>query len=132
MSLFLVIAAAASTVNPFLGRWHTPGDKAVVEISPCGAQLCGTIIRAAPAPNTTTAPRDRNNPDPAQRGRPLAGLRMLSGFVQGRNGWTGGTIYNPTNGMTYRSNMTLGLDGNLKVSGCVAFICQEQVWLRGN
>jgi uncharacterized protein (DUF2147 family) len=132
MSFLFVLAAATSTINPVLGRWHTPGDKAIVEIAPCGAQLCGTIVAATPLPNTTTPPRDTHNPDPALRNRSIIGVRLLGGFVQGRGNWTGGTIYNPVNGKTYRSVMALGPDGRLKVSGCVAFICQDQIWRRAN
>ena len=40
-----------------------------------------------------------------------------------------GTIWNPSDGETYSSEMQL--EGNvLKVDGCVAFICKEQTWTR--
>jgi uncharacterized protein (DUF2147 family) len=130
MSLALILAAAATTANPIIARWHTPGDKAVVEIAPCGKQLCGTIISAALLPATGAPPRDSRNPDPALRNRSIVGVRLLSGFIPDGSGWKSGTIYNPTNGKTYRSELTLGADGRLKVSGCVAIFCQTQIWRR--
>ena len=130
MSLALFLAAAATTANPIIGRWHTPGDKAVVEIAPCGKQLCGTIINAAPLPATGAPPRDSRNPDSTVRSRSIVGVRLLSGFSPDGSGWIGGTIYNPTNGKTYRSELALGANGRLKVSGCVAIFCQTQIWRR--
>jgi uncharacterized protein (DUF2147 family) len=51
--------------------------------------------------------RDRENPDQAKQKKPLVGLLMLKSFKYvGENKWTSGTIYDPTNGKTYRSQMT--------------------------
>ncbi|GBF58576.1 hypothetical protein PbB2_02262 [Candidatus Phycosocius bacilliformis] len=131
MSVLLIVAIGmSSTAGPISGRWHTPENKAIVEIAPCGAQLCGTIVSAVPLPRTTTPPLDTHNPDPALRNRLIIGMRLLSGFVPGRGNWTGGTIYNPVNGKTYKAVLTLMPDGQLKVSGCVAFLCQDQFWRR--
>ena len=130
MSLALIFAAAATTANPIIGRWYTPGAKAVVDIAACGKQLCGTIISAAPFPATGAPPRDSRNPDPALRNRSIVGVRLLSGFIPDGSGWKSGTIYNPTNGKTYRSELAFGGDGRLKVSGCVAIFCQTQIWRR--
>jgi uncharacterized protein (DUF2147 family) len=130
MSILLIIAAAAVSPSAIFGRWHTPGDKAVVEIAPCGKQVCGTIISAAPLPATGQPPRDSRNPDPALRNRPMAGIRILSGFSQAGDRWKGGTIYNPTNGKTYTSELTFAASGQLKVSGCVMIFCQTQLWRR--
>ncbi len=130
MSFVLFLAAAAGAANPILGKWYTPGDKAVVEIAPCGKQLCGTIVNAAALPATGAPPRDSRNPDPALRNRSIVGVKLLSGFSSDGAGWKGGTIYNPTNGKTYRSELALGSDGLLKVSGCVAIFCQTQIWRR--
>jgi uncharacterized protein (DUF2147 family) len=132
MTIFLALVAATTPINPILGRWHTPEDRAIVEIAPCGAQLCGTIISAIPLPNTATPPRDVHNPDPTLRTRSIIGVRILGGFVRGRDKWTNGTIYNPSNGKSYRSEMSLAADGRLRVSGCVSVICQTQIWRRAN
>ncbi len=132
MSLLLILAAATAPINPVLGRWHTTEDRAIVDIAPCGAQLCGTIISSVPAPGTITPPRDTHNPDPALRNRPIIGVRILNGFTRGRTNWTGGTIYNPVNGKSYRSQLTMGADGTLRVAGCVSVICQTQIWRRAN
>lgn len=130
MSVLLIIAASAASPGAIFGRWNTPGNKAVVEIAPCGKQVCGTIISAAPLPKTGQPPRDSRNPDPALRNRQMAGVQILSGLSQAGDRWKGGTIYNPTNGKTYASELTLAADGQLKVSGCVMIFCQTQIWRR--
>ena len=130
MLLVILLVAAAHNSTPIIGRWYTPGDKAIVEIAPCGNQLCGTIVAAAPLPETNAPPRDSRNPDAALRSRSIVGVRLLNGFTFEDRKWKGGTIYNPANGKTYRSELVLGADGFLKVSGCVAIFCQTQTWRR--
>ncbi|NJR20288.1 MAG: DUF2147 domain-containing protein [Hyphomonadaceae bacterium] len=72
---------------------------------------------------------DTNNPNPALRTRPLIGLNILSGFTrQADNSYKGGTIYNPEDGRTYRSEFRLKPDGRLEVKGCVGPICRAQIW----
>ena len=45
--------------------------------------------------------------------------------------YAGGTILKPDEGKVYKSKMELIEGGSkLEVSGCVAFICKSQVWLR--
>ncbi len=126
----LTIAATSAQANPVEGRWYTEGNKAIVAIAPCGKLLCGTITWAAPVPATGKSPNDINNGDPALRTRPLVGIQILSGFKPSGARWTGGAIYNPTNGKTYNSELALGSDGVLKVSGCVAIFCKTQNWKR--
>ena len=49
----------------------------------------------------------------------------------GANEWSGGTILDPNNGKTYKSKLELQPGGKkLDVSGCIAFICRAQTWVR--
>ena len=137
-----ILAVVALAAMPTLanaasaeGEWVTEGDKARVAIAPCAgnaAQLCGTITwsyRPADAPPGEL--RDINNSDTKLRDRPIVGLPLLQGFrPDGADGWSGGTIYDPEGGKTYKSKMRLdGADG-LEVDGCVLFLCQTQTWTR--
>lgn len=126
--LFLPLLALAAPASAAVeGRWRTPAG-ATVEVAPCGQALCGTIVQAPPAANGAV-PRDMRNPDPALRNRPIVGVRLLSGFRREGERWTGGRIYNPQDGRTYRSD--LRLEGNeLKVRGCVLVACRTQTWTR--
>jgi uncharacterized protein (DUF2147 family) len=44
----LLAASTPSAAAGFEGRWHTPGNRSVVEISRCGAQYCGRIVSVVP------------------------------------------------------------------------------------
>jgi uncharacterized protein (DUF2147 family) len=45
--------------------------------------------------------------------------------------WNGGTVLDPENGKSYKSRIELLEGGNkLGMSGCIAFICRQQVWIR--
>ena len=122
----MLAATPALAAAPVTGRWLTANKDSVVEVAPCGAQLCGRIVKLL-KPVQGGPATDRNNPDAALRTRPLLGLPILSGFTDKGSSW-GGTIYDPRNGRSYRSTLTLGTGGVLKVQGCIAFLCQTQEW----
>jgi len=125
----LAFAAPAVAATPVTGKWVTAGKDSVVEIAPCGPKLCGKIARLLKKPTPESTPFDRNNPNPALKTRPLIGLPILSDFVEVGAQWSG-TIYDPRNGKSYRSNVARNADGTLKVQGCVAFFCQTQTWTK--
>jgi uncharacterized protein (DUF2147 family) len=115
---------AASTPN---GTFVTEDGTALVHVEPCGTSICGRVAevlnRQPGIPRT-----DVHNPNPQLRSRPLVGLSILSGFSWNGRQWTGGQIYDPKTGRTYRSKLNVAADGSLAVSGCVLFICQSQTW----
>jgi uncharacterized protein (DUF2147 family) len=135
-SLVAVPLAAAMAAEPSaVGEWVTEGGKARVRVEPCGGdplKLCGAIIwsyrpeDAAPGPLV-----DVNNQEPALRSRPILGLPLLQDFEpDGPGAWSGGTIYDPEGGKTYRSKMRLDGPDRLEVEGCVLFVCRGQTWSR--
>jgi uncharacterized protein (DUF2147 family) len=126
-ALVLVAGAASAAPAPITGRWLTEGGKAIVEIAPCGPQLCGRILRIIkPTPGRPAT--DIQNPNAALRTRPLQGINILSEFKPGSDRWKG-RIYDPESGKTYRSELLA--NGNaLTVKGCIAFFCQSQSWTR--
>jgi uncharacterized protein (DUF2147 family) len=120
----LVIGAAAPV--PVTGTWLTEEGKALVRIEPCGAQLCGRIVRVLrPRPGGGRA-LDTANHDPALRSRPIEGLAILTGFTRDDDQWAG-RIYDPESGRSYRS--TLARHGDtLDVKGCLGPFCRTQHW----
>ena len=57
------------------------------------------------------AKRDRKNPDASKRDKPVIGLLMLKGFsYESKGKWSGGTIYDPENGKTYKCQITMAAD----------------------
>ena len=57
----------------------------------------------------------------------MIGLPILSGFTDAGDEWRG-RIYDPRNGKSYKSIVTRGENGTLRVKGCISFLCQTQVW----
>ncbi len=125
-----IAAVPVSAAAPIAGKWVTAGKDSIVEISPCGAKLCGRVAKLL-KPVEGGPPTDRNNPDAALRSRPLVGLPILIGFTDNGSDWAG-TIYDPRRGKTYRSVVAKNNDGTLKVQGCIAFFCQTQLWTKAN
>jgi uncharacterized protein (DUF2147 family) len=122
------LPASIATARPLEGTtWRTQGGNGTVRIEACGQRTCGRIL--AGVPSARQSEFDTKNPNPALRTRTLIGLNILSGFSrQPDDSYKGGTIYNPEDGKTYRSEFKLKRDGNLEVKGCVGPFCQNQTW----
>lgn len=131
---FLATANPIEAGEPITGVWVTRGYSSKVEISPCSANpntLCGQVVWLWEAFDEQGHPMlDRKNPKKEFRSRPLIGIVILSDFQETSGVWTGGTIYNPEDGRTYRATLQLLPGDRLQVRGCVMFICQKQIWLR--
>lgn len=128
-ALFCVPAAPVGAAPAITGRWLTEGGKALVEVAPCGASLCGRIAKVL-VRSTSGVAVDRNNPDPKLRGRPIVGLPILTGFTDGGAVWKG-RIYDPESGRSYRSELSRE-GGTLKVKGCFGPFCRTQSWRRAD
>ena len=127
---FAHAAGALARADDALGHWSTPARHGVVDITTCGQSVCGHL-QSSDAINANADARDTHNANATLRSQPLKGLAMLTGFVRAENGWTGGTIYNPEDGHTYRATMTLSGANTLIVKGCVIWpLCKTQTWQR--
>lgn len=125
----LLLLGAAVAPQGIEGQWLTDDQKGVVQIAPCGAQMCGRIVKVLDKGPSVPA-TDVNNPDPKRRGQPIVGLLTLSGFSRDGAMWKGGRAYDPKSGRSYRASLGLNPDGSLKVTGCVLFICEARRWTR--
>lgn len=130
-----VVGAACLVSLPALaadptGLWQTPTRGGQVEISKCGASLCGRLV-ASEGLKADPALKDVHNSDTSLRGRALKGVTILTGFSGGPTEWTGGSIYNAEDGKTYSGTIVLDGDNTLKLKGCVmAPLCKTQTWTR--
>ena len=118
-------AVAAAAPAPIAGRWISADGKALVAIGPCGALLCGRIVRVLKV-DPTKPTTDVNNPDRALRSRPIVGMVFLTGFKPDSDRWRG-RIYDPQSGKSYRSELVRD-GGLLKVKGCIGPFCRTQSW----
>ncbi len=144
-SLFALILLTATTAfgagpESVLGVWKTEMDESKVEIFRCDGKLCGKVVWLK-NPNYTrskdgpvgTPIVDRKNPNPALRGRPIIGLRILEGLTQlNDNTWGNGTCYDPKSGKTYRGKIRLASPNRLELRGYVGtpMFGRTSVWTR--
>ena len=124
---FLISSPALADVT---GLWSTVDDKSHVKIAPCGSKFCGTIVWLSEPDTPQGKPKiDANNTDKELKKRPILGLELLNGFESvSKTKWDDGTIYNPEDGKTYSSTLTLSKPGELEVEGCVMVFCKTQLW----
>ncbi|MBW8374138.1 DUF2147 domain-containing protein [Stenotrophomonas sp.] len=137
LALPLVMAAmSASAADSAAGRWKTIDDKtgqvkSIVEITQAtNGTLTGKVVdilHSDKGPNPVC-----DGCEGANKNKPVKGMTILWNLkADGANAWSGGTILDPGNGKTYKSKMKLQTGGaKLDVSGCVAFICRAQTWVR--
>ena len=130
----LALAPVASAQSSPTGRWKTIDDetnkaKSIVEITQAAnGSYSGRIVElidpSRPNPVCDKCKDDRKD-------KPITGMEIIRGMKADRSGFSGGTILKPDEGKVYKSKMELVEGGaKLKVSGCVAFICKSQVWIR--
>ena len=122
-------ARADDKADRVLGDWLTQQNKGVVRLFRNDAGLIDGRIVGGDHPDRV----DSNNPDPAQRQTLLRGKVIARGFrFDGESYWTGGTIYDPNNGSTYKCRMRLNAEGQLEVRGYIGtpLLGRTAVWTR--
>ncbi len=118
--LAIVLATPALAADPLEGLWQTQPDDgafAFVQIAPCGAALCGTMVRSF-------------NADGEYKSQNLGRQLVIDMMPAGNNRYKG-QVWRPSNDKIYIGRITLSGD-RLKMKGCVAggLICASQSWTR--
>ncbi|MEQ8248460.1 MAG: DUF2147 domain-containing protein [Alphaproteobacteria bacterium] len=132
-SIWIAATTSAWAQADIMGRWVPPEQDSVIEVYPCGEQVCGRITHLN-EPLADGKPKvDINNRDETLRSRPILGMQLLEGFVQkGPGDFREGRIYNPRDGKLYKAVITLLDDGTLKLRGYVGVpaLGKTQIWNR--
>lgn len=115
--------AGAALADPLEGMWRTApddnGNSGLIEVVPCGAALCGTLVRAF-GPGGEEVPSD------------MIGRQLIWDTLPDGDGQYRGRVYSPDRDAEYASKLVLSGD-RLSVSGCRIGICREGgVWSRVN
>lgn len=108
--------------EPALGTWKTAVDDgayAHVEMTNCGANVCGKIARTF---NDQGEYQSEN-----------IGKTLVIDMKPDGSGKYDGKVWRPSNDKIYIGKMTVSGD-SLKLSGCVAggLICSKQTWSKLN
>ena len=130
--ILLANSPAWSSPADVAGTWLSGDGDGLIAVQVNGSQISATILGspndAADRPKT-----DTRNPDPALRQRPLLGLEIFSGFhYDGDGRWSGGQIYDPNSGKTYRCKLKLVDRNTLSVRGFIgiSLLGRTETWRR--
>ncbi len=133
LPLLLISAIAWSDTTDVEGRWLTEDGDGWIEIRLVGNTLEGTIAGSPDSRQREEREYDEFNPDPSLRNRRLQGLTIMTGLeYDGEGRWTGGTIYDPNSGKTYKCSLRQ-LDANtVKLRGYigVSLFGRSETWTR--
>jgi len=134
LALPVLLASMTVAAQSPVGRWKTIDDetgqvKSVVEITQAAnGTLSGRVAQVLQSDRGANPVCDKCTG--TRQNQPITGMTILWDLRPSGTEWSGGTILDPANGKTYRSKAKLIAPDRLGVSGCVAFICREQVWQR--
>ena len=124
-----IAVAADDAPAKVLGNWLTEPKDGIIQISVASdGTLQGKIVGG-----NEPGKLDSKNPDPAKRSLTLRGQVIMQGLkYDGESRWSGGTIYDPKGGSTYKCKIELQADGSLKVRGFIGFalLGKSQTWTR--
>ena len=121
-ALLVVAAGSAEARSPIEGRWAK--GKLQIDIKPCGASLCGTVVKASPKQQAR-----------AERG---SGTELIGATLIKEVRPTGPNSYRARVFLADRNTHASGRirqlsPTRLQVSGCVlAVICRTSNWTRVN
>jgi uncharacterized protein (DUF2147 family) len=118
-----------------VGKWKTISDKTgkattIVSIYEQNGLIYGKIIEMLnPAEKKNVCDKCEG----AEKGKLIEGMVIIKGLKKDGDQYTGGTILDPSNGKVYKGKIKI-IDGGkkLKVSGCIAFICVGQEWVKAD
>lgn len=107
--------AGAAFADPLEGLWQTAADDngnfGHIQVAPCGAALCGTLVKSFDAGGNEIA-------------SDFTGRNIISETVARGGGEYRGKVYAPDRDKTYNSRLQLS-GSSLSVSGCVLGICRD-------
>jgi uncharacterized protein (DUF2147 family) len=123
------VRAADQALSTVAGNWLTEPRDGIIQITvDAKGHLEGRIIGG-----NHPGLKDEKNPDPTRRALVLRGQVILRNMsYDGSGHWSGGTIYKPDNGKTYKCNVELAGNDVLKVRGYIGFslLGITQKWTR--
>lgn len=120
LAAVLALLASPALADPVEGLWQTQPDDgayAHVQVSPCGAGFCGTIVKSYNAQGEYASPN--------------VGKQLIRNMAPQGNGKYEGQVWRPSNNKIYAGKLTLS-GNSLKMQGCIAggLLCSSQTWSR--
>ncbi len=120
-------AAAFAAAEDAIGTWKDTETGGITQVYSCAGGICIKVV----TPSKDHAV-DLNNPDPALKGRSMAGAVIMSGATKdGADRWKG-KVYNSEDGKTYSGYVEVMSKDQVKLQGCIlgGLICKSHLWRR--
>jgi uncharacterized protein (DUF2147 family) len=132
-ALLLPLADAAGGADgqptQVVGNWLTEHHDGIIQISLADDGTYQGKIVGGNDPQRI----DQHNPDQSRRSHSLFGQTIIEGLkYEGDGKWSGGTIYDPDSGRSYKCKLELLDHDRLEVHGFIGFalLGRSQVWTR--
>jgi uncharacterized protein (DUF2147 family) len=122
LALLAAAAAQAPSEPSIEGRWKSPGGNSIIELAPCGSEMCGTVAWASASAKQASAKVTDQ----------LVGTQLLTGLEQDKDGQWRGKLFIPDKNMRVTAKIQLVSAEQLKVSGCAVggALCKSALWNR--
>lgn len=124
-----------ATNTGVLGIWLVQDGKAKIEMYKENDVLFGKVVWLLNPNNEKGTPKtDSRNPKEELKTKPILGLVILRDLKpDGDNAWSGGSVYDPESGKSYKAKVTLEKD-TLKVLGYIGapFFGVKRTWSRSS
>ena len=140
VAVMVALGAYALTGTDIAGQWTTAGNKSRVEITKAADGTFEGKLVWLNEPNYPAGDaeagkpkHDRENSDKSLQGRPIIGLVFMKGFkFNGKDEWSGGTVYDPESGKTYKGKIWLDNDTTLGLRGYIgiSLLGRTEKWTR--
>ncbi len=125
---FAVVGASAAdaAAEDAIGTWRDTDTGGILSAYTCPGGICVKVVTPGKGRET-----DPNNPDPAKKGRSMAGVEIMTGAAKsGTDRWKG-DLYNSEDGKTYSGYLIVNSKDELKLEGCVLVVlCKSHIWTR--
>src|SRR5215468_5095366 len=94
--LLTLPASCFAAAEDAIGNWKDTETGATAQIYSCGGGICVKVVTPSKGRDV-----DSHNPDPALKGRSMAGVTIMTGAAKdGAQRWKG-QLYNSEDGKTY-------------------------------
>ena len=133
LSSILVSTLSWAEKTDVEGRWLTQEGDGWITIQIVGDSLEGSIAGSPDPKQREEREFDDRNPDPNLRTRRLDGLLIMTGFQYAGDGrWTGGRVYDPNSGKTYKCTFTQVDANTVKIRGFIgiSLFGRSETWTR--
>jgi uncharacterized protein (DUF2147 family) len=127
-------ASVVAGENALIGEWWTEGKQGRIKFAKyADGTFRGVTTCCVPDRETSEHPiKDKNNPNPKLRDRTTVGIVIIWKLTYDDGEYSGGYVYNPRDGKTYRFEAKVIDHETVKIRGYIGLplFGQSQIWKR--